>query len=191
VDYSEALSVPVSELPVDFEELVHFGVKGMHWGSHKNEPEGVSRKTSHEASKDAQEFARAKMFYGEGAGTRRKLIKATVEAKSRRDPAYKKAFDHHLVNQDLADHAQKARSERARKNAVKSTAKTARGVRHVLNGNAQYASLAAAMVTGGAMYAHKHGIDKVVYNAGKTAYSKAADPNGRRSGEKLLKDLGF
>jgi hypothetical protein len=191
MDPSNEHSTPINELFLTDEELEHFGVKGMHWGVRKEEAlSDVPKKTSHEAEKDAQEYARAKMFYGSGAGNRRKLIKATVEAKSAKDPAYKKAFEHHLENQDMSVHAQKARAERKRKNAASSTAKTARGVRHVVNGNAQYASLAAAMLAGGAMAAHKHGIDKVVVNAGKNAYKKATDPTGRKWGENLLKDLG-
>lgn len=130
---------------------------------------GVSRRTNREAAKDAKEFARAKMFYGQGAGTRRKLIKATVEGKSKRDPAYKKAFDANLAKQDMSSHASKARGERKRKNVVNSTTKTARGVGHILNGNAQYASAAAAMLVGGALYARKAGVDRVILNAGKTA----------------------
>lgn len=49
-------------------ELMHYGVKGMKWG--------VRRR----ARRDAKEFTQAKMYYGEGAGNRRKLIKATVKA---------------------------------------------------------------------------------------------------------------
>ena len=45
-------------------ELMHYGVKGMKWG--------VRRRARH----DAKEFTQAKMYYGDGAGNRRKLIKA-------------------------------------------------------------------------------------------------------------------
>lgn len=58
-------------------ELMHYGVKGM--------KRGVRRR-------DAKEFTQAKMYYGEGAGNRRKLIKATVKARSK-DPLYKSEFD--------------------------------------------------------------------------------------------------
>jgi len=92
--------------------LEHFGVKGMQWGVRKNATPGVSSRTDRDAAKDAKEFARAKLFYGEGAGNRRKLINATVEAKSKKDPNYAKAFDNHLSTQDLSTHASKARSER-------------------------------------------------------------------------------
>lgn len=57
-------------------ELMDYGVKGMKWG--------VRRR----ARRDAKEYTQAKMYYGEGAGNRRKLIKATVKARSK-DPFYK------------------------------------------------------------------------------------------------------
>lgn len=95
--------------------LAHFGVKGMRWGVKNEREPGLSRKTDNDAKKDATEFARAKMFYGSGAGTRRKLIKASVEAKSAKDPLYATAFQRHLTNQNMSDHAEKARSERSRK----------------------------------------------------------------------------
>lgn len=94
--------------------LEHFGTRGMKWGVRKSTTSSSNKKIDREASKDAKEFARAKMFYGEGAGTRRKLIKASVEAKSKRDSTYKKAFDHHLEKQDLSTHASKATKERTR-----------------------------------------------------------------------------
>lgn len=173
------------------DDLVHYGVKGMKWGVRKSTPEGVSRSTNREARKDAREFARAKMFYGEGAGNRRKLIKATVEGKSKKDPNYKKAFDHHFSTQDMSRHAEKARGERKRKNVKKSAGRGIRGTRHILNGNSQYASAATAIAVGGYLYARKAGIDKVVINAGKTAYKKAKDPNGHRAARNLLRDMGI
>lgn len=103
------MNQPLQE-DVDF--LEHFGIKGQKWGVRKDRAPGVSRKIDTEANKDAREFARAKMFFGDGAGTRRKLIKKSVEAKSSRDPEYKKAFDHHLDKQKLDEHATGARKER-------------------------------------------------------------------------------
>lgn len=171
------MTTVIGEVKPDLEELaevlVHFGVKGMKWGVRHDRPDGVSRGTNREAKKDAHEFARAKMFYGESAGTRRKLIKATVEAKSKRDPSYKKAFDHHLANQDMSTHASKARGERKRRNIKNSTAKTTRGISHYLRGNPQYASAAAAMIAGGALWAHKNGVDKAILKAGKTTLKNA------------------
>jgi hypothetical protein len=172
-------------------ELMHFGVKGMKWGVRHDGPTGVSRSTNNTAKKDAKEFARAKQFFGQGAGTRRKLIKATVEGRSKKDPAYKKAFDHHLGQQDMSVHAAKARSERKRKDVKNSAGRGIRGTRHILNGNSQYASAATAIVVGGALYAHKTGIDKTIFNTGKKAYSKATDPNGHQAAKKFLRDMGI
>lgn len=174
------------------DELVHYGVKGMKWGvTNADRPSGVSRGTDREARKDAKEFSRAKLFYGEGAGTRRKLIKATVEAKSKKDPSYKKAFDHHVANQDLSKHASKARGERKRKDVRNSAAKTTRGVTHIVKGNPQYASAAASLLVGGALFAHKKGIDKAVANAAKSAYSKTKDARARQQALKTLRDMGI
>lgn len=183
--------IPMNNELLHSDELLHFGVKGMKWGVRRSDPPGVSRSTNREARKDAQEFARAKMFYGEGAGTRRKLIKAKVEAKSKKDPNYKKAFDQHLGNQDMSKHAEKARGERKRKNVKKSAGRGIRGTRHILNGNSQYASAATAIVVGGALYAHKKGIDRTIVNAGKRAYAKAKDPSGHEAARNLLKDMGI
>jgi hypothetical protein len=175
--------------PMD--ELVHFGVKGMHWGVRHDGPASVSRKTNSAAKSDAKEFARAKLFYGEGAGTRRKLIKAAVEAKSKKDPAYKRAFDHHLAKQDLSKHAEKARSERKRKDIKKSAGRGIRGTRHILNGNSQYASAATAIAVGGALYAHKAGIDKIIIGKSKQAFNKIKDPEGMKRAQNLLRDMGI
>jgi hypothetical protein len=172
-------------------EISHHGVKGMHWGVRRNGPTGVSNKTNRDARGDAKEFARAKMFFGEGAGTRRKLIKAAVEGKSRKDPAYKRAFDHHLAKQDMSKHAEKARSERKRKNIKKSAGRGIRGTRHILNGNSRYASAATAIAVGGALYAHKAGIDKIVLDKGKQAFNKIRDPEGLKRAQNLLRDMGI
>lgn len=172
-------------------ELTHYGVKGMKWGVRRDRLDGVSRSTNRDARKDAQEFARAKQFYGEGAGTRRKLIKAMVEGKSNRSSSYKKAFDYHLANQDSSKHAAKAKSERKRKDVVKSTRRGIRGTSHILRGNSQYASAATAIVVGGALYAHKAGIDRAILDGGKKAYIKAKDPRGHKAARNLLRDMGI
>lgn len=173
------------------DELAHYGVKGMRWGVRKSETDGVSRSTDRDAKKDAAEFARAKMFYGQGAGTRRKLIKNTVESRSKNDPDYKKAFERHLADQDMSTHASKARGERKRKDIKNSAGRGLRGTRHILNGNSRYASTVTALVVGGALYAHKSGIDRAILEIGKNAYSKASDPNGHRAARDFLRGMGI
>lgn len=84
------------------------------------------KRVSRDARKDAEEFARAKAFYGEGAGNRRKAIKTTVEAKKKKDPFYAQEFDWHLAQQDMEYHMKKATAERKRKDAVKGIKSTNR-----------------------------------------------------------------
>lgn len=154
--------------------LEHWGVMGMHWGVRKDDgPSGVNRQTNRDAKKDAEEFARAKMFYGEGAGTRRKLIKTKVESKSTKSAEYKKAFDYHIERQDMETHTNKAKSERGRKDLQNSTAKTARGIKNVIFGNPQYASIAAIAIGTAGVAAYNAGLHKKVFKWGKVAYMQA------------------
>lgn len=143
------------------DELMHYGVKGMKWG--------VRRK----ARKDAKEYARAKMFYGEGAGTRRKLIKATVNERSK-DPGYKKAFDEALSKQDMSKHASKAKTERKIKDTKNTVAKTGRGVVNIVSGHPE--RVGATLTVAAAAYgvAHKAGVDKVIANAAKVKFNDIA-----------------
>ena len=156
------------------EALAHFGVKGMKWGVRKEEdgPAGVPRKTNKMAKEDAEEFTRAKLFYGEGAGTRRKLIKARVEARSKSDKLYKKAFEYHVAKTDLAKRAEQATKERKRTDRKKSVKKTGRGVGHVLRGNSQYANTAAVATVAAASYARSQGYDRKAMDAGKDFVKK-------------------
>jgi hypothetical protein len=157
----------------------------MKWGVRRNNVEGVSARTNREANKDAREYARAKMFYGEGAGTRRKLIKAKVDQKSKQDPNYKKAFDHHLGRQDMGKHAEKARGERRGKDRREGVRKTANSVNRALNGPFA-GSAAIAIVGAGAAYAKNNNLGaKAADFARKTADSAKL----RRDVQNLLKDL--
>lgn len=162
--------------------LAHYGVKGMRWGVRKDRPEGVTAKTSRDAKKDAIEFTKAKMYYGEGAGTRRKLIKATVESKTKANPSYKKAFDYHVERTDMSKRADQARSKRKVEDVKSGTAKTFRGISHYLRGNTQYASAAAATIAASAMYMHRTGMDQKIFNTGKAAFNTVFDEAKKRMG---------
>lgn len=157
-------------------ELYHYGVKGMKWGVRR------------QARKDAKEYARAKMFYGEGAGTRRKLISNTVKQRSK-DPEYKKEFDKALANQDMAKHATKAKRERKRKDVGNATAKTGRGIINIVAGHPE--RLGASMATAYSVYymAHKAGVDKAVADTAKRTFSEAYGYLVRKHGAAKLKKM--
>ena len=116
----------------------------------------VPKSTLKTAQKDAKETAEAKMYYGEGAGTRRKLIKNTVEERSK-DPAYKKAYDYYLENQDMAKAAEKARIKRT---AVDTRDKTIKAAKKVVK------VAAAITTTAVSIYytMHKAEVDRFISN---------------------------
>lgn len=143
-----------------YADMAHYGVKGMKWGVRRA------------ARRDAKETARAKMFYGEGAGTRRKLIKATVAERSK-DPMYKEEYEKYLSKQDMARHASAAKRERKTKTAYKSTTKTGRGIINILNGNSMAANATAVTVMSAYAVAHQTGADKVVAAHARDSYRAA------------------
>ena len=144
------------------DELHHFGILGMKWGRHK---------TIRNAKKDAHEFARAKMFYGEGAGTRRKLIKARVNERSK-DKLYKEEFDKALASQNMEKHAEKARIERVTKDTAKTVKTTTKGFMNLTMGNAVRVSSTAA---GLYAVAKMTGMDKKIADVSKEAIRKGAN----------------
>jgi hypothetical protein len=132
--------------------------------------EGRHMNTTKEARRDAHEFARAQMYYGEGAGTRRKLIEATVDAKTRRNPTYGQAFHIALADQDMAEHAEKARKERERTDRHEAVRRNTRAILTGRNQNAQTGILVLILV---GTIAHRTGLDKKAYEKGKVLYADA------------------
>ena len=165
----------IYDYPEDF--LAHHGVKGMRWGVRKQRTPGVSRKTDRAARKDAKEFTQAKMYYGEGAGNRRKMIKAKVDQRSK-DAAYKKAFDNHVSNTNW---------EKRGRDIKNSAGKTARGIRNLATGNTKYvgtAVLAGAAAFKGAQMAGvippTADIARKAAKAGRTGYDAVVNSGAMR-----------
>lgn len=148
--------------------LAHYGVLGMHWGQHKAKELGVNSRVYNDAKKDAKEYTQAKMYYGQGAGTRRKLINNKVASKSR-NPDYKKAFDHHVSITNMDKRVSQAKSKRHRADAAAGAAKTARGIKNTLTGNARYATVSAIALGSAGVYIHRKGYDRMAYNAIKNS----------------------
>lgn len=180
----------IYEKPPIKDYLVHYGIKGMKWGIRRTpEQLGHLRNPKRAARKDAKEYARAKMFYGEGAGTRRKLINNTVEERSK-NPDYKKAFDEALSKQDMAKHVQKAKAERRVRDAKNTAAKTGRGVINMMTGHPERLSAGMAAVASMLAIAHKTGADKVAISAARKAYRSIVNDitiaKGKRAVDKIL-----
>lgn len=126
--------------------------------------------TTREARRDAEEYARSAMGYGEGAGIRRRLIAATVESKSYRDPAYERAFAEALEEQDMGKHAQKARSERRRKDVAYSIK---RNTKAVVSGDYKNLTGPVLVVVALGWAAHETGYDRKLLIQGQELVRKA------------------
>lgn len=165
---------PSFQEQLDVDYICHHGVKGMKWGVRRYQnPDGtltnagkrhqkrVDRKYDRLAKKDAKEYARAKMYYGEGAGNRRKLIKNTVEQRRKDNKHYGEAFDSYYKNQDMAKHVSAAKKERATRTATSKAIKTGRGLVNAAMGNVGRASAAAASLY---MLGRATGVNEKIYD---------------------------
>lgn len=191
--------------------LEHYGVPGMKWGvrrarnyspgapgralnkvarkASQSSTPGVSRKTDREARKDAEEVARAKMYYGQGAGTRRKLINKSVEAKKSRDPKYAKAFDKHMSEQDFSTHASKARKERSSTDRKIRNKQRAGAVARRLTGERGTQAALVGMAVAGAAFMRSPKAQAFVKNSYKSAEAVYRQKRGAAALNKLFKSM--
>lgn len=123
-----------------------------------------------EAIRDAHEYALAKMFYGEGAGVRRRLINQTVQFKIANIPGYDVAFQQELAKQDFAKLSRKARHERRKIDALRSVNKNGSAI---VRGDWRAMSFPIVVVAGTAIVMHQTGADKKALDFTKKEYRKA------------------
>ena len=167
------------------DELMHFGVKGMKWGVRRA------------AKKDAKEYSRSKMYYGKGAGVRRREINRIVNERSK-DATYKAEFDKALSKRDAAKDRKSAHAQRRRNDTIVPVAKAAgRAARSAAKGAA--AVTATAAVGGGLALANSYlkdpdGTKQAVHNMIKKAkpllnYHKSTIQRGARMAANFLKKM--
>jgi hypothetical protein len=121
------------------------------------------------AAKDAAEWARAEMFFGEGAGTRRKLLEAEIGHKVENISDYSEAFNKAYESQNMADHAIKAAKERKHIDRME---KVSKNTRALVRGDRRGFSTGVAIIFAVGYVAHQTGYDKVALEKGKKYYSK-------------------
>ena len=121
------------------------------------------------AAKDAERWAFAELFFGEGAGTRRKLLNAELTPKYNM-PGYFEAFSEAYEKLNMQDLAEKAIKERER---LDRAAKTGQNLRALKSGNLRGLSNGVFIAVGVAYVAHATGYDKKAVAEGKRLYKKA------------------
>lgn len=122
------------------------------------------------AAQDAYDYGFAQMFFGEGAGTKRKLIGTIVDQKMQDIPGYAEAFDAafgELNQMEIAEAALKHRKYLDR------TAKASQNIRALKNGKLNNLSTGLFVAAGVGIVLHQTGYDKVIEREVKIRYNRA------------------
>ena len=167
--------------------ISHSGIKGQKWGVRRfQNPDGSlteagkirygyytnadgtkdTKRLQKDAKHDAEEYARAKAYYGEGAGTRRKKIKNLISERMK-DPDYKAEFDRVFKSQNMAEHQKAANRERHFQDAKNTAVKTGRGLKNLLLGVGTTSVLALGLYA----LIKKTGADKKIADLGQRTYN--------------------
>lgn len=128
------------------------------------------QKINRMAAEDAFNWARAEMFFGEGAGTRRKLLEAEIGHKIKSITGYQDLFNKSYDAQDFAEHAIKAAKERKKLDRAVVMHKNARAI---YRGDSRNVSPLVAVVIVSAVVMHRTGYDKVLLRRAQDRFRQA------------------
>lgn len=120
------------------------------------------------AERDAEEWTRAKLAIGEGAGNRRKLINETVAFSMQNIDGYGDHFAAAVEKQDVAAMAKQAERDDRRKKVNKAVARNSKAL---VTGKVENASTAVVVIAAIAVVMHKTGADKKVGEFMKLQYT--------------------
>lgn len=122
------------------------------------------------AQQDAHEWGVAQMFFGEGAGTRRKLVGAKIDQRVLDLPGYEDALNKAYEQLDQLEMAEKAIALRK---SLDRSAKLGKNFRAVKSGQLNNMSTGVFVVVGTIIVLHKTGYDVVLEAKAKELYKKA------------------
>lgn len=147
------------------------------------------------AAKDAHDWARAEMFFGEGAGVRRRHLEAQIWEKMNQIPGYEALYQKHYAAQNMIEHAEKALAERKK---IDRAAKAGKNLRALKNGNFRGLSTGLFYVGVGYVFFYQTetgtAIRKQAEVEGKKAYAKVRTElryrKARMQGKNVTKIVG-
>ena len=134
------------------------------------------------AAQDAARWAYAEMFFGKGAGTRRKLLSAEIAHKVENISGYHELFQKAYAKQDMASLAIKAAKERKR---IDRTFKVSKNLRALIRGDRRGMSAGVVVIAGVAYFLHEEGLDKEILDAAKKQKRKL---KARYAAHKIARD---